>query len=255
MSNAEGTVGLTRRSAPVARARWQSGVGALVVAGVLVSSMRLTADGSQGWAGYAAAASQLASSVSARCLVSPSTASAPSTGGQLRGGGGIRPLNQAATDLFEHARARSVTVRKLARTIESSNIVVFVRTEWPSAGGPAARMNWTAEALGLRYVAVTIDPRQGPNRGIELLGHELRHVAELAAAPWVHSAMDMQKLYEDIGQRNGAGGAVRSFETVAARDAELQVHHDLSEAVSPADTTVAEAPRPRQDGASLACCC
>jgi hypothetical protein len=151
---------------------------------------------------------------------------------------GLRPVNRFATEVIEAARARSATVRDLERAIESSNIVAYVNSDWQQAGGSAASMRWLTEAAGIRYVLVFVDIQVAPNRRIELLAHELRHVVELAGATWVHTESDMRRLYEETGRSTSRGGALNWFETAAAQASEAQAHRDLWDLTTPVTESV-----------------
>jgi hypothetical protein len=151
---------------------------------------------------------------------------------------GVRPANQYGAELAEEARARSATVRDLEQAIQSSDIVVYVICDWRPVGGTAAHLRWLSEAAGIRYVAVFVDIQASPTRRIELLGHELRHVVELADAAWVHNDSDMRKLYEQIGHRTSLNGPHARFETVAARTTEQQVRRDLWAGAAPGNDPV-----------------
>lgn len=48
---------------------------------------------------------------------------------------------------------------------------------------------------------------------VAILGHELQHAAEIAAAPWVHDAGTLARLYRRIGLRLGSN----AFDTAAAQ--------------------------------------
>jgi hypothetical protein len=151
---------------------------------------------------------------------------------------GLTPISRFATELIDVARARSATVRDLEHTIQSSNIVVYVNSDWRPAGGPAASVRWLTEAAGTRYVLLFVDIQMAPHRRIELLGHELSHVVELAGAPWVHNESDMRRLYEEIGRQTSKAGEARTFETAGARATEQDVHHDLWDVTTPANEAV-----------------
>lgn len=84
-------------------------------------------------------------------------------------------------------------------------------------------------AGGHRYVRVTIDPRLIGDTAIALLGHELQHVAEIAAASTASDDEGCVLLFRRIGYSSCAG--YRCFETLAAQGAERRISEQLRRAV------------------------
>ena len=153
------------------------------------------------------------------------------------GGPRLRPLSPVAARLIDEARARSATVLDLERQLLSSDIVVYVDSNWRPDSGSDADLRWMAETGGLRYVMVRVATKLPLHRRIELVGHELRHALEIAAAPWVRGIPDVRTLFQQIGRRTSSEGAHETFETAAALAAELHVRRDLRTRAAPTNAT------------------
>jgi hypothetical protein len=78
----------------------------------------------------------------------------------------------------------------------------------------------------MRFLGVTVRMPLVTDAGVALLGHELRHAAEVAAAPWVTDERLYGILYERIGHAQ-CSRPQRCFDTVAAVDAGRQVLREL----------------------------
>jgi hypothetical protein len=136
----------------------------------------------------------------------------------------LRYLDREARALVAGAAAQSPTVRRLVDGIEHSDVFVYFRMDATLAEG-TANTRIMGAAAGARYVMVLVNPA-GSRADIEgLLGHELQHVAEIAAAPAVRSASDLKALYERIGWPVSRGAA--RFETVAAIQTGRQVRAEI----------------------------
>lgn len=137
----------------------------------------------------------------------------------------VRPLDPHATELLRRARMQSPTVRDLEGQLAASDVVVYVRCEWLSAGQPVGALRWVSATPGLRYVLVTVGLDLPLGRRIAVLGHELHHATEVAAAPWVRTPVGLRALFGEIGRRTSQDGVM--YETDAARDTERRVHREL----------------------------
>ena len=139
----------------------------------------------------------------------------------------VRPTSDVARELVAEAMSRSPTIKRLMRDLEASDLFVYVEVRYDIGAAPAETAFLLANHAG-RFLRVTIDARLEPRRRIELLGHELHHTLEIAAAPRVRDASGMRQLFNDIGwtlQRSLA------FETGAAVDVERQVSREVAKKV------------------------
>jgi hypothetical protein len=126
-----------------------------------------------------------------------------------------RPLTPSTVALLADAAERSLIVRTLLQGLEQTDIVVYLSDSMSeSAGQPSACVGFLSRAAGTRYLLVRIDRwRLSPTDRIALLGHELQHAAEIAAAPDVQDGAALGRLYQHIGWESRRG----QFETSDAR--------------------------------------
>ena len=123
----------------------------------------------------------------------------------------------------------SPTFHGLLGRIGASNVVVYLIYDAAPPSGVAARVNFIAAAGGWRYVRIAIDRRYRGCQRLGLLGHELRHVVEIAEAPGVVDAPSMVALYRAIGFSGPAPGVAVGFDSEAAKEAGWQVEHELAD--------------------------
>lgn len=136
----------------------------------------------------------------------------------------VRPLSDRGERLLQTATELSPTIADLLDRIEQSDIIVQVEVRFSFDVAFAVTRLVTATPHA-RYVRVSINPRQSPLRRLELLGHELQHVVEIAEDPTVRTQDQMRQYFTRIGRRHTASTA---FETDAAVDAELQVRREVN---------------------------
>ena len=135
----------------------------------------------------------------------------------------IRPGDARIREVLVDIHARSATFREIVRRIETSSVVVFVRS-----GRCAERVRACLHVLGgqgpARTLRITVDifsTGGAPLAG--LFGHELQHAAEIVAEASVRDAASLEAFYASHGRRTSAG-----FETDQARIVERQVEREVS---------------------------
>lgn len=157
--------------------------------------------------------------------------------------------------LLAHAIARgsreSATFKALLDRLERSDIIVYMMRT-PAAGlQPHGRTQFVVHAGSHRFVRVTIRTDQVTRNIVALVGHELRHVAEVADEPGVVDADSYLDLYRRIGY-SSCERLCPCFDTQAAVDAGYAVLSELGRnrarvATVLADSRIAKRP----DGAVL----
>ena len=147
----------------------------------------------------------------------------------------IRIQDHAIALLVEEGKALSPTFSAIVDRLEQSTVVVYVLRErcrysrmrgcvlHKVAVGGEARMLWMGiEPTGL-----------GRADAIALLAHELRHVLEVADAPWVQSDDDIRKFFWNArGAEGKADGERGSVETSAAIEVEFRVRREVRTALA-----------------------
>lgn len=124
----------------------------------------------------------------------------------------VRPVSDRSARLIEVARNVSPTITEMLEQIERSDIILQVEVLL-AFDVPFAVTRLVTAVGDVRYVRVSINSRLPPLRKIELLGHELQHVLEIAADPGVRDQNGMAAHFERIGRRNDVTGA---YDTDAA---------------------------------------
>lgn len=142
----------------------------------------------------------------------------------------VRPLSDRGERLLRTGTELSPTIADLLDRIEQSDIIVQVDMKY-AFDVPFAVTRLVTATPQARYVRVSINPRHSPTRRLELLGHELQHVVEIAEDETVRSQDDMREYFTRIGRRHFAS---TGFETEAAIGAELQVRREVNRARSEA---------------------
>ncbi len=137
----------------------------------------------------------------------------------------VRPLDEGAASLVAEAQEKSPTVRSLFKQLEGADVVAYVQTVRSVEGLPLSGLQFLGASTVERYVLIQIANCDVPCRRIELLGHELRHVAEVAGAQWVRSDDSMQRMIQKVGWRDTE--AARGYETRSATLAEKQVRSEV----------------------------
>jgi len=138
-----------------------------------------------------------------------------------------RCLDPFAQQLLDEGIVRSPTMRRLLETLERSDVVAYLSVvrfeETPHA---MANTKFLVAAGGSRYLVISVAARNTRDAQIALMGHELEHATEIAAASRVRDSRDMAGLYERIGRRHIS---TREYETYAAGDTGVIVAWELAQ--------------------------
>jgi hypothetical protein len=134
----------------------------------------------------------------------------------------IRSGNEALLDALATGVKASPTLRRIASSLEASDVVVYVVFEPSPTNGVAAHVSFISAAGGRRYLHVGIDPRFSGTQLIALLGHELQHAAEIAAEASVVDSRTLAEFYRRVGF-GGTFGTREHFESDRAIEAGYRV--------------------------------
>lgn len=150
------------------------------------------------------------------------------------------PLNADAINLLTDAAERSPLVTSLIEELERTDVVVYLTELSPGKPpGPSSYLVFLSEDATTRYLLIRIDKwKLSPFERICLLGHELQHALEVAAAPDVRDATGLASLYRRIGWESGEN----RFETTAAKSMGFQVKAELLSTMSKASRKTRSAP-------------
>jgi len=135
----------------------------------------------------------------------------------------IRGVDRKARRLIEQAVADSPTLARLAAALENSDLIVGIQL-CPLPKTLLGDTRIVMATADVRYVRIRIRIPDATFALISVLGHELQHATELAAAPHVRDPDAQGRLYRQIGYEGRSGGF---FETDAAREVGRQVAVEL----------------------------
>ncbi len=134
----------------------------------------------------------------------------------------VRPVDARLRGALEDGVRRSATLAQLVRTLDQSDVIVYLETVAGMHPSVAGRMILAGASAGPRYLRIQIAPRYRGDELIALIGHELRHALEVAQSPQVRDDASLIALYRTIGHSGGdtlgAGeGSHHRYDTMAAR--------------------------------------
>jgi len=135
----------------------------------------------------------------------------------------VRAAGAEAHELLVRAAEQSPTVAALVDAIEASDIVVVVELK-PLVKGMNGRVQVAATTPTVRYLRLTLGVPNGKAELAALLGHELRHVVEIAGLPEVRDDASLAAVFRKIGWAVRGDGF---FETEAALEAGRAVAREL----------------------------
>lgn len=139
----------------------------------------------------------------------------------------VRASNPLMQSIIAAAVEQSSTVRQLVETIETSDVVAYIDFIPSQAPSVAAHVSFMSAVGGRRYVRISVDPRYTGSTAIALIGHELQHVAEIAAEPAIVDEKTLARSYWTWGFTTGASAELR-FETDAAIAAGRRVAEEVA---------------------------
>jgi hypothetical protein len=157
------------------------------------------------------------------------------TTGHLRPAGlaNLRPRDGMAAQLLSLGREGSPTFRALERVLNESRVVVYVDVRDDPRHELGASLQFvvaTPDRLFVRAVVDTGTKQFGLSQQrlvvlASLLGHELQHAAEVAAAPSIASVRDFEAHFRRIGISEERS----ALETAAAQEVGRRVKRELQD--------------------------
>src|SRR5688572_5630950 len=114
----------------------------------------------------------------------------------------VRSMSNDMADLVNRTAVRSPTVAAMLKTIEASDVIVQLDFRLDPAL-PRAVTTFASVSGAVRYVRIAINPRLPPRLRMELLGHELQHVIEIASNPAIRDQASMRVAFSALGWIDG----------------------------------------------------
>ena len=138
----------------------------------------------------------------------------------------VRPLDAEARKIIGRAVAASPMVARMIAELQATDLIVGVQTcPMPKLVNGDARV--VAAAGGVRHVRVRLAVPRASSDLVIVLGHELRHALEIAAAPEITDGESLVRVYRRMGASSLRDGL---FETEAALEAGRIVAGELKAA-------------------------
>jgi hypothetical protein len=126
----------------------------------------------------------------------------------------IRVRDAGLERLLQRGLDRSPMLRRLVQTLDESDVIVYVELQPRMPHSLPAGLVLSGAGGGMRYLRISLHPRNTQKQMIEMLGHELQHAVEIAGEASVQSPESLSAHFARIGRRTDNG-----WETDAARDA------------------------------------
>jgi hypothetical protein len=111
----------------------------------------------------------------------------------------VRCLDQEARKLLEAALAVSPTIVRIVTDLQSTDLIVGIETEVLKKRGLNGDARVTSASPAVRHVRIRVGIPNSRSSLIAVLGHELQHASEIAAAPDVRDAAAQRAHYLRIG--------------------------------------------------------
>jgi hypothetical protein len=138
----------------------------------------------------------------------------------------VRPYDTRTAALLIAGLQRSRTLRDIVDEVEAGDVIVYLQMQPTLRGRLAGSLTWLTKTDRVRYVRISISPDISGDTAVATLGHELRHVLEVAAAPSIVDPESLTAHYRKIGisMRSHDNG----WDTEAAQQAGDDVRKDLA---------------------------
>lgn len=123
---------------------------------------------------------------------------------------------------------RSATFRQLVLILERSNVIVYVLPGFCEVGRITGCLLRFVEVAGTdRYLRIVVSRVLSEERLIAVVGHELQHAREVAAAESVTDSGSMLALFRRTGLRQCRNVLAECYETRAAIEVEDAILKEL----------------------------
>jgi hypothetical protein len=119
---------------------------------------------------------------------------------------------------------RSATFARLLTTLSASDVIVYIERVMTLPHETMGRLTMVPMASGPRYLRIQIRSDLSVTEAIALIGHEMQHALEVAAAPLVRDSSALIALYQRIGH---SSGGEHVYDTDAAQEAGRRVRREL----------------------------
>ncbi|MGE5358551.1 MAG: hypothetical protein ACM3NQ_05990 [Bacteroidales bacterium] len=151
----------------------------------------------------------------------------------------VRAVDPALLPYIREGCRRSPTFHALVERIEHSDVIVYLESVTFVPPLTRAYLRWVGANTMFRFVRIAVKIPASTDSIIALLGHELHHASEVAAAIDVRDEAAFDALFRRVGEQSPGG-----WETAAARLAGALVKKELLSQDSAAPATAPTGPIP-----------
>jgi hypothetical protein len=134
----------------------------------------------------------------------------------------IRPLDHSAQATVARAMERSPLVRRMARELDRTDVIVHCEMSRDLPGGIGGATRFVASRGGYRYLRISISSQLPPDARVAMFGHELQHALEIARSG-AHDVEALRQLWHQYGYLIHG----RFYESEAALRVERAVRKEL----------------------------
>lgn len=139
----------------------------------------------------------------------------------------VRASEPRVVSLIEAGVSRSETFRLLVKTLNESDVIVYVEPKQTRQALGGFLAHSVVAQGGHRYLHVAVEIHGTERRVVALLAHELQHAVEVAREPDARDAEGLDRLFARLAIQFGCGGTSCS-ETQAAKNVEAVVGEELA---------------------------
>jgi hypothetical protein len=140
----------------------------------------------------------------------------------------VRTSEPAIVALLDAGRRSSPTFRELLKTLDESDVIVYVKPKLTRPGLNAYLAHNIVASGGYRYLRIAVELRGAWRHLVASLGHELQHAVEVARAPTVRDDAGLVQMFERSNLKFGCqAGAGECYETKAAKDVEATILEEV----------------------------
>ncbi|HEY6506461.1 MAG TPA: hypothetical protein VIY56_00525 [Vicinamibacterales bacterium] len=111
----------------------------------------------------------------------------------------LRVDDPVAARAIASGREKSATFRALLERLERADLIVYVDRALTQGDRTRGDTRFVVRAGGFRFLRVTLEVHAVTNSVVALIGHELRHLAEVADAPWIVDEASYGAHFKTVG--------------------------------------------------------
>jgi hypothetical protein len=136
----------------------------------------------------------------------------------------VRVRHAGVAPYLRDAIDGSAAIRRMVAILDASDVIVYFELQPALPLTLRAGVSFAGAGGRFRYLRVALNPGNTRGETLAMIGHELQHAVEIAAAPEVRSTAALRRFYKRIGM---AGGTAETWDTQAAREMGRRVTREI----------------------------